>query len=214
MSSSFHVLVSSILPILRKFITLRAIPPAHPETADHGTHTVGRVLWARLFFSRTSSALPPTSILPKDKCEFCSAASPHRRQNRLDKAVVLWFRGSVAPWFRGAVVPWCRGSVVPWVRGSVVPWFRGSVPWFRGFAVPWFRGSVVYIHTYMLYIQTEGKKQKNTKKERKRKLCAHCQLKRARRPGGSERLAAVRIQSNTHVFDVFGGRAPDWTSGL
>ena len=109
---------------------------------------------------------------------------------------VMWFRGSVVLWFRGSVV-----------RGSVVPWFCGSV-------VPWFRGSVVYIHTYMLYIQTEGKKQKNTQKTRKIKLCAHCQLKRARRPGGSERLAAVRIQSNTHVFDVFGGRAPDWTSGL
>ena len=81
--------------------------------------------------------------------------------------VVLRFRGSVVPWFCGSVVPWCRGSVVPWVRGSVVPWFRGSVPWFRGFAVPWFRGSVVYIHTYMLYIQTEGKNRKTQKHKEK-----------------------------------------------
>ena len=71
----------------------------------------------------------------------------------------------------------------------------------------------LHSHIYAVY-PNRGKTKKNTKKERKRKLCAHCQLKRARRPGGSVRLAAVRIQSNTHVFDVFGGRAPDWTSGL
>ena len=34
---------------------------------------------ACLCFSRTFSGRPHTSILPKDKCEFCSAASLPRR---------------------------------------------------------------------------------------------------------------------------------------
>ena len=37
---------------------------------------VGRGLWARFLFSRTSSTLPHTSILQKNKCEFCSADIP------------------------------------------------------------------------------------------------------------------------------------------
>ena len=62
--------------LLCKLFTLREIPPAQVKTADHGTNPVGRGFWARFFFSRTSSALPHTSILQKNKCEFCSADIP------------------------------------------------------------------------------------------------------------------------------------------